>query len=72
MLHVSFKITSEYNNYLVILIEHNISFHQLLITDVNDHLPVFNLSRYIIDITKRKMLKCVRCRNEHHNSHRVI
>ena len=28
MLHMSFMITSEYNNYLVIFIEYNISFHQ--------------------------------------------
>ena len=28
MLHVSFMKTSEHNNYLVILVEFNISFHQ--------------------------------------------
>ena len=28
MLHLSFMITSEYNNYLVIFVEYNISFHQ--------------------------------------------
>ena len=28
MLHMSFMITSEYNNYLVIFVEYNISFHQ--------------------------------------------
>ena len=28
MLHMSFMITSEYNKYLVIFVEYNISFHQ--------------------------------------------
>ena len=28
ILHMSFMITSEYNNYLVIFVEYNISFHQ--------------------------------------------
>ena len=28
MLHVSFMITSEYNNYLVMLVECSVSFHQ--------------------------------------------
>ena len=28
MLHMSFIITSEYNNYLVIFVKYNISFHQ--------------------------------------------
>ena len=28
MLHMSFMITSEYNNYLVIFVEYNISFYQ--------------------------------------------
>ena len=28
ILHMTFMITSEYNNYLIIFVEYNISFHQ--------------------------------------------